>query len=108
LITSRFKFTWTAKAPYYPNTTRTGALPTDIFLDKADAQGVRPRDTANLNNISVYDAMFTRGRTSIEGASVINIPDKYYFYALPNFFNQATYTMEQTKGWTGGTFDPLQ
>jgi hypothetical protein len=108
LITARFNFKWTAKPPYYPGVSRTSPQPTDIYLDKADAQGVKPRDTANLNNISVYDAIFKRERSSIEGNNVINIPEKYYFYALPNFFNQATYTMEQTKGWTGGTFDPLQ
>ena len=108
LITGRFAFKWAAKAPYYAGTTRTGALPGDIFLDKADAQGVKPRDTATLNNKSVYTSMFTTSTSTLEGSNVINIPEKYYFYALPNFFNQATYTMEQTKGWTGGTFDPLQ
>lgn len=108
LITTRFAYKWTAKPPYYPGITRTGALPGDIFLDKADAQGVKPRDTANLNNKSVYTAMFTPSTASLDGSNVINLPEKYYFYALPNFFNQATYVMEQTKGWTGGTFDPLQ
>ncbi|THU39738.1 RagB/SusD family nutrient uptake outer membrane protein [Niastella caeni] len=108
LITSRFGVKWAPKPPYYAGTTRSGALATDIFLDKADANGVKPRDTANLNNKSVYQAMFTPSITTIEGSNVVSIPEKYYFYALPNFFNQATYTMEQTKGWTGGTFDPLQ
>jgi starch-binding outer membrane protein, SusD/RagB family len=108
LITTRVGYKWTAKAPYYPGTTRSGALPADIFLDKADANGVKPRDTANLNNKSVYTAMFTTSFTTLEGSNVINIPEKYYFYALPNYFNQYSYVLEQTKGWTGGTFDPLQ
>jgi len=108
MITTRFSLKCVPKAPYYAGTTRSGALPTDIFLDKADANGVKPRDTANLNNKSVYTAMFTTVTASLEGTNSINIPDKYYFYALPNFFNQSTYVMEQTQGWTGGTFDPLQ
>lgn len=108
LITTRVAVKWFPKAPYYAGTTRAGATGTDIFLDKADANGVKPRDTATLTNRSVYDAMFTRGRYTLEGTNVINIPDKYYFYALPTFFSQATYTMAQTQGWTGGTFDPLQ
>lgn len=108
LITTRMGFKWTANPPYYPGVTRSGALSTDIFLDKADANGVKPRDTANLNNKSVYTAMFTAALTSGEGANVISIPEKYYFYALPTFFSQASYVIEQTKGWDGGTFDPLQ
>jgi starch-binding outer membrane protein, SusD/RagB family len=108
LIFSRFEMRWVPKPPYYAGVTRTGALPGDIFLDKADVNGVKPRDTANLNNIAVYNAMFNREYGTIEGNNVISIPEKYYFYALPTFFSQATYTMAQTKGWAGGTFDPLQ
>ena len=110
LISARLPYKLSAKPPYYPGTTRTGALPTDIFLDKADAFGVKPRDTANLNNKSVYTAIFvTPGSTtpSLEGSNSINIPAKYYFYALPNFFSQSFF-LEQTVGWINGTFDPLQ
>jgi hypothetical protein len=108
LITARQYLKCIPKAPYYAGTSRTGALPTDIFLDKADANGVKPRDTANLNNKSVYTAMFNTDIKSIEGSNVISIPEKYYFYALPTLFSQSAYVIEQTKGWTGGTFDPLQ
>ena len=110
LISARLPYKLSAKPPYYPGVTRTGALPTDIFLDKPDAFGVKPRDTANLNNKSVYTAMFvTPGSTSpsLEGSNSINIPAKYYFYALPNFFSQ-NFFIEQTAGWINGTFDPLQ
>lgn len=108
LITTRFAYKWAPKSPYFAGSGPANPPAGNIYLDKADAQGVKPRDTANLNNKSVYTAMFTTSTSSLDGANVINIPEKYYFYALPNFFNQATYTMEQTKGWTGGTFDPLQ
>jgi len=110
LISARLPYKLSAKPPYYPGTTRTGALPTDIFLDKPDAFGVKPRDTANLNNKSVYTAMFvTPGSTTptLEGSNAISIPTKYYFYALPNFFSQ-NFFIEQTAGWINGTFDPLQ
>lgn len=79
-----------------------------IYLDVADALGVRPRDTVNINNPVVYSAIFNPVIASLEGSNVVSIPERYYFYALPNFFNQATYTMEQTMGWSGGTFDPLK
>ena len=86
----------------------TGSVSGRIYLDMANTLGIRPRDTANLNNASVMTAIFTQAAASLEGSNVISIPDRYYFYALPNFFNQASYTMAQTMGWTGGTFDPLQ
>lgn len=105
MITARQSYKATPKAPYYAGT---GTVAGRIYLDKADALGLRPRDTANLNNPAVFAAMFTQTAASLEGSNVISIPDRYYFYALPNFFNQASYTMAQTLGWTGGTFDPLQ
>jgi len=109
LISARQSYKLAAKAPYYPGITRTGALPTDIFLDKPDAFGVRPRDTANLNNKAVYTKIFTTpgAIASLEGSNVINIPAKYYFYPFPNFFSQ-NFFLEQTAGWINGTFDPLQ
>lgn len=75
-----------------------------------NAAGTRPRDTANLNNQSVYTTMFTTpgAIASLEGSNVINIPSNYYFYALPNFFSQNSFVIQQTVGWINGTFDPLQ
>lgn len=105
LLSARQSLKCVPKPPYYAGTGTTAGR---IYLDKPDAFGVRPRDTANLNNPVVYTAMFTTTVASLEGSNVISIPESYYFYALPNFFNQATYVMEQTKGWSGGTFDPLK
>jgi starch-binding outer membrane protein, SusD/RagB family len=105
LISARQSYKAVPKLPYMAGS---GTVAGRIYLDKADAFGVRPRDTANLNNPSVMAAIFTQAPASLEGSNVINIPERYYFYALPNFFNQASYTMAQTLGWTGGTFDPLQ
>jgi starch-binding outer membrane protein, SusD/RagB family len=109
LISARQSLKFGAKPPYYPGITRSGALPTDIFLDKPNALGVKPRDTANLSNPSVQAAIFNPATiVSIEGSNVISIPAKYYFYPLPNFFSQQSFVIEQTQGWINGTFDPLQ
>lgn len=105
MLTARQSLKAVPRPPYYAGT---GTVAGRIYLDKPDAFGVRPRDTANLNNPSVYAAMFTNTIASLEGSNVVSVPDRYYFYALPNFFNQSTYVMQQTIGWAGGTFDPLQ
>jgi hypothetical protein len=109
LITTRLAYRIAPKAPFYAGTTRTGALPTDIFLDRADAFGVRPRDTANLNNLSTYTRMFNVPvtPTSIEGSNVITLPDRYYAYPLPNQFTNIP-VVQQTIGWAGGTFNPFE
>jgi hypothetical protein len=64
----------------------------------------------DVNNLATYTKVFTTPGTiaSLEGSNVISIPDKYYFYALPNFFNQNSFVIQQTMGWINGTFDPLK
>lgn len=106
LIEPRLSYKLAVKPPYYAGTGTTAGR---IYLDKPDAFGVKPRDTANLNNIAVYTSMFvTPGVTaSLEGANNIDLPAKYYVYPLPNLFIQ-TPGIEQTLGWAGGTFDPYQ
>ncbi|MBL7742187.1 MAG: RagB/SusD family nutrient uptake outer membrane protein [Chitinophagaceae bacterium] len=105
LITARQSYKVAPKPPYYAGT---GTVAGRIYLDMVNASGFKPRDTANLNNLSVYTAMFnTPVIASLEGSNVINIPDKYYVYPLPNLFTQ-TPVIQQTIGWSGGTFDPYQ
>lgn len=104
LITARQSFKVAPKSPYFAGTGTTAGR---IYLDMINTSGFKPRDTANLNNISVYTSMFTPTIASLEGANVINIPDKYYVYALPNLFTQVP-VIQQTNGWAGGTFDPYQ
>jgi starch-binding outer membrane protein, SusD/RagB family len=106
LISARQSYKVAPKSPYLAGT---GTDITKIYLDMANAAGTKPRDTANLNNPSVYAAMFAAPTiASLEGSNVINIPANYYFYALPNFFSQNTFVIQQTAGWINGTFDPLQ
>jgi starch-binding outer membrane protein, SusD/RagB family len=107
LISARQSYKLTPKTPYFAGS---GTVAGRIYIDMPNAAGTRPRDTANLNNPSVYTAMFTTpgAIASLEGSSVINIPSNYYFYALPNFFSQNSFVIQQTLGWINGTFDPLQ
>jgi starch-binding outer membrane protein, SusD/RagB family len=107
LITARQSYKLSLKSPYV---TGTGVDPTKIYFDMPNAAGTRPRDTANLNNPAVYTKVYTTpgAIVTLEGSNVINIPSNYYFYALPNFFSQNTFTIQQTLGWINGTFDPLQ
>jgi starch-binding outer membrane protein, SusD/RagB family len=106
LITPRLSYKVSVKAPYAAGT---GTSTTITYLDKLNASGFKPRDTANLNNPAVYSAMFVApGATaSLEGANTISLPSKYYVYPLPTLFTQVP-AIEQTIGWAGGTFDPYQ
>jgi starch-binding outer membrane protein, SusD/RagB family len=107
LISARQSYKLAAKSPYVAGNAGTDI--TKIYIDAPNAAGTRPRDTANLNNKSVYTSIYTTPGTiaSLEGSNVISIPAKYYFYPLPNFFSQSFF-LEQTAGWINGTFDPLQ
>lgn len=106
LISARQSYKVAPKAPYFAGT---GTVAGRIYLDMANAAGTKPRDTADLNNPSTYAAMFAAPAiASLEGSNVISMPDKYYFYPLPNFFSQNTFVIQQTAGWINGTFDPLQ
>ncbi|WP_165958070.1 RagB/SusD family nutrient uptake outer membrane protein [Segetibacter sp. 3557_3] len=108
LITARESYRVPTKPPYYPGTTRTGALPTDIFLERTDAFGIKLRDTIAINTPANYDRVFGPGViASLEGANNIILPDRYYVYPLPTLFTQ-TPAIAQTNGWAGGTFDPYQ
>ena len=96
---------WTPKSPYLAGT---GSAAGKIYLDQSDAFGVKPRDTANLNNVSVYNAMFTTSFQSLDATQPISIPETYYFFPLPTWFLNSSYLIEQTAGWPGGSFDPLK
>jgi hypothetical protein len=111
LISARLPYKLAVKLPYVAgNLPSGGPVAGRIYIDVPDAFGVRPRDTANFNNQSVYTSIYTTpGVTtpSLEGSNSISIPAKYYFYPFPNFFSQ-NFFLEQTAGWINGTFDPLQ
>ncbi len=95
--TVRQAMRWAVKSPY-----------TIATLEGLTNAGIKRRDTADLSNISVYNAMFTTSLASLDATTPINIPATYYFYPLPTAFRQSSYVIEQTIGWPGGSFDPLQ
>lgn len=106
--TTRNGIKWVAKDPYVAGKPPTNPSASKIYLDSVYVSGIRPRDTANLNNLSVYTKMFTPSEVSLDATQAINIPELYYFYPLNTFFRQSSYKIEQTIGWPGGSFDPLQ
>jgi hypothetical protein len=109
LITARQSYKLSAKSPYFAGNAPNPPVAGRIYLDVANAQGIKPRDTVDINNLATYTAVFnTPGTVATFESNPISIPDKYYFYAIPNFFSQNSFVIEQTLGWINGTFDPLQ
>ncbi|NOT90228.1 RagB/SusD family nutrient uptake outer membrane protein [Ferruginibacter sp.] len=110
LISARQSHRLTVKLPYVSGNLPATPVVGRIYLDAANTLGEKPRDTVNVNNAVTYSTVFTLPATvaSIEGSNVISIPNNYYFYALPNFFSQNSFVIEQTIGWINGSFDPLQ
>jgi starch-binding outer membrane protein, SusD/RagB family len=94
--TTRQALRWAVKAP---NTVAT--------LEGLTNAGIKRRDTADLNNQVVYTNLYTTSFASLD-ATPINIPTSYYFYPLPTAFRNSSFLLEQTSGWPGGSFDPLQ
>jgi len=108
--TQRQAYRWTLNSPYVA-----GAIPTPpaagkTYIDVPDASGIRICDTINVNNKTSYEKFFTTAIVSLEPATTpsLNIPVSYYFYPLPNNFIATSAFIQQTIGWPGGTFDPLQ
>lgn len=79
----------------------------------ANAQGIDPnlyrRDTININNKETLLKYWKLPyQWSIpNGNGNFNFQPQYYFWSLSNQFLNSTPLLEQTKGWEGGTFDPL-
>jgi hypothetical protein len=94
--TVRQGYRWTVKAPF------------TIASMESLTLGYKPRDTININNQSSYTAAFTTSTYSLDTSTPINFPTTYYFYPLPTNFRLSSILIEQTQGWPGGTFDPLQ
>jgi len=89
---------WTPKTPTY----------TVAFLEANNTLGIKNRDTVTINSINTYKNIFTISFQSLDTSTPINIPTNYYFFPLPNWVMSSSYQIEQTIGWPGGSFDPLQ
>jgi hypothetical protein len=55
-----------------------------------------------------YATYFDNKLKSLDTQFDINWKPEYYFFAIPQQHLQLNSKLEQTKGWTGGTFDPLK
>ncbi|MBV7530198.1 RagB/SusD family nutrient uptake outer membrane protein [Chitinophaga sp. sic0106] len=104
IMTNRESLIPTPISPYVGGT---GTDATKIYLDRVYPSGVKPRDTLNLQNPDTYRRVLQLAPASLEGADAISMPDKYYVYPLPTTFTR-TPIIQQTNGWSGGTFDPFQ
>ena len=69
----------------------------------------------DLNDPAVYNTYFTTNLRSLErfgsvdaDGDAINYLDNYYFYDIPQDDLNKNPNLEQTNGWPGGSFDPLQ
>jgi len=83
----------------------------NTYMDIINTSGSRICDTLNVNNKATYTKFFTATPTDLSysgGTNVINYPTTYYFYPLPPNFLQTSPALQQTIGWPGGSFDPLQ
>lgn len=110
LITNRLSYRVSVKSPFFAGTRPTNPPVGNIYLDVPDAFGFRPRDTVNINNKATYLRVFnitTTLASSLEGANVVSMPSNYYVYPMPNFFSQSP-AIQQTIGWSGGSFNPYE
>lgn len=62
--------------------------------------------TVNLD--TDYTTYFTETQIDVDISDVINVPDNYYFYAIPTRHLETNANLQQTSGWGSGAFDPLQ
>lgn len=69
--------------------------------------GTRYRDRLDMNNKDTLRKYFTYGTVTPSGNGGFNVLPEYYFYSLSNFFLYSSPLLEQTIGWEGGRFDPL-
>lgn len=57
---------------------------------------------------ATYDQYFQHQVVILDTQFPINWKPEYYFFAIPTQHLQLNSNLEQTQGWAGGTFDPLQ
>ena len=54
-----------------------------------------------------YRNYFSETPIDLDISGTINVPENYYFYAIPTRHLQANPNLHQTNGWESGSFDPL-
>jgi hypothetical protein len=73
----------------------------NIILRKSSSEII-----SDLN--SNYPNYFVHTRKRMDTQFAINWRENYYFFAIPSQHLQLNSNLKQTKGWPGGTFDPLE
>lgn len=81
---------------------RHGILPK---LNISEDEFNKIKDTADFENN--YGTYFRDSLVIVDKTFKIDFKDNYYFYAIPNKYLETNSKMEQTQGWSGGTFNPL-
>lgn len=54
-----------------------------------------------------YSTYFRDSLVILDKTFSIDFKENYYFYAIPNKYLETNSKLEQTTGWSGGTFNPL-
>jgi hypothetical protein len=71
-------------------------------------EGFTQEDLEQADMENDYATYFYDEIDRIDNIYTLNFPDRYYFYGIPNTHLERNSNLQQTKGWEGGTFDPLQ
>ncbi len=87
-------------------TKRKGLAINLIGYNKAGFLAAYAAGTVNLN--TNYTTYFNDVIINLDLINSINYKPEYYFYAIPIRHLQLNANLQQTLGWDGGTFDPLQ
>jgi len=93
------------------NGTRRHGLTTTLKIPVAQWNNLRNSmsSTELINHLNDhYTDYFTSQLKVLDTQFDINWKPEYYFFAIPSSHLQLNSQLEQTKGWPGGTFDPLQ
>lgn len=72
----------------------------NLLLNKSSSEVIE-----ELNNN--YTNYFVHTEKEMDTQFDIDWKENYYFFAIPSDHLQLNSNLEQTKGWPGGTFDPL-
>lgn len=76
-------------------------------LQMANSDFLKIRDNLSLDDAS-YSTYFIDETRTLDTERGIDYKSNYYFYAIPTKYIKQNINLQQTLGWTGGTFDPLQ
>ncbi|GAA4306786.1 RagB/SusD family nutrient uptake outer membrane protein [Aestuariibaculum suncheonense] len=90
-------------------------LSEEILDDRKALEAMVLAGTIDLSNPMTYKTFFEtteisleRDGNTVDDGTPINFLEEYYFFDLPQSALDKNPELEQTLGWPGGTFDPLQ